>query len=69
MGDTSIDFNSPIITSCGSGTSAPILNFALDLLGNENNALYNGSWAEWGAEKLYAGEKNLDERPVETCVD
>lgn len=69
LSDTGINLVSPIITSCGSGTTAPILNFALDLLGIENNAMYNGSWTEWGAEKLYSGEKSLDERPVETCAD
>ncbi len=67
--DISIDFNSPIITSCGSGMTAPTLDFILDLLGQNNHAVYNGSWTEWGAEKLYPGEKSLDERPVETCVD
>lgn len=66
---TGMDFNSPIVTSCGSGMTAPTLNFILDLLGHNNHAVYNGSWAEWGAEKLYPDEKNLDERPVETCVD
>lgn len=64
-----IVLNQPIITSCGSGTTAPILNFALDLLGQPDNSLYDGSWSEWGACKLYPGENSLDERPVETCLD
>jgi thiosulfate/3-mercaptopyruvate sulfurtransferase len=64
-----IDLNIPIITSCGSGTTAPILNFLLDLMNYPQHALYNGSWSEWGAEKLFAGEQSLAERPVETCVD
>lgn len=58
----------PIITSCGSGTTAPILNFILDLM-SVPNSLYNGSWSEYGAEKLYPGEHSLDERPVDTCID
>jgi thiosulfate/3-mercaptopyruvate sulfurtransferase len=58
----------PTITSCGSGMSAPILNFVLDILGNENNAVYNGSWTEWGAEKLYPGESDLSERPIASCL-
>jgi thiosulfate/3-mercaptopyruvate sulfurtransferase len=39
----------PAITSCGSGVSAAILNLALERLGNRSHALYDGSWAEWGA--------------------
>ena len=64
-----VDLNAPIITSCGSGTTAPILNFLLDLMNHPQHALYNGSWTEWGAEKLFSGEQSLEERPVETCVD
>lgn len=61
-----VDLHYPIVTTCGSGTTAPILNFVLDLMGMENNALYDGSWSEWGAEQLYPGEENLNERPVDT---
>ena len=40
-----------IVTTCGSGVSACVLNFALSILGrsNELTPLYAGSWAEWGA--------------------
>ncbi len=64
-----IDLNTPIITSCGSGMTAPVLNFLLDLMNYPQHAMYNGSWTEWGAEGLFAGELSLLERPVETCVD
>jgi thiosulfate/3-mercaptopyruvate sulfurtransferase len=67
--DVGADIRMPIVTSCGSGMTAPILNFLLDLLSHSNHALYNGSWTEWGAGALYPGEKDLNERPVETCVD
>ncbi|HVY53458.1 MAG TPA: sulfurtransferase [Gammaproteobacteria bacterium] len=63
-----VDVMHPTITSCGSGMSAPVINFVLDILGNENNAVYNGSWTEWGAEKPYPGEKDLSERPISSCI-
>jgi thiosulfate/3-mercaptopyruvate sulfurtransferase len=64
-----VNLQEPIITTCGSSITAPILNFALDLLGQPDNAVYTGSWAEWGAEKLYPGETSLTERPVATSLD
>lgn len=44
-----VDVTRPVITSCGSGVSAAVLNLALELLGNRRHSLYDGSWAEWGA--------------------
>ena len=44
-----VDLDKPIITSCGSGVTAAILSFALELLGKEPKGLYDGSWAEWGS--------------------
>jgi len=64
-----IDLATPIITTCGSGMTAPILNFLLELMEHPQHALYDGSWSEWGAEKLYPGETNLDERPVVRSLD
>ena len=47
--DAGVDLDKPIITSCGSGVTAAILMLALARLGHGRNALYDGSWTEWGA--------------------
>ncbi|QIE41184.1 3-mercaptopyruvate sulfurtransferase [Meridianimarinicoccus aquatilis] len=43
-----VDLTKPIITTCGSGVTAAILNLALTRIGKSDHALYDGSWAEWG---------------------
>jgi thiosulfate/3-mercaptopyruvate sulfurtransferase len=43
-----VDFDRPIVTTCGSGVSALVLTLALCRLGVRGTALYDGSWAEWG---------------------
>lgn len=42
-----IDPSRPIITSCGSGTTAAAIGTALEVAGYDAPRLYDGSWTEW----------------------
>jgi thiosulfate/3-mercaptopyruvate sulfurtransferase len=52
-----VDEQSTVVTSCGSGLTAAVLNLGLEVAGLPMGALYDGSWSEWGART---------ETPIET---
>lgn len=44
-----LDTGKPVITSCGSGVSAAIINLAFEVSGLPAPRLYDGSWTEWAS--------------------
>ena len=47
----SVNFNRPVVTTCGSGVSAAVLALSLYCSGLTDVPAYDGSWAEWGRQK------------------
>ncbi len=43
-----VDMDKPVISTCGSGVTACIIDLALERLGHRHHAVYDGSWSEWG---------------------
>jgi thiosulfate/3-mercaptopyruvate sulfurtransferase len=66
-----IDPNSPIVTSCGTGVSAAVLDAALNEAGYSplGRRLYDGSWTEWASrvepeEGLIEKKEKKDKKAV-----
>ena len=55
-----IDLSRPVVASCGSGTTACALILSLHLLDHTANAVYDGSWSEWGGREDLPLERGRD---------
>jgi len=52
MKESKLDFEKPSWFACGSGITACNNILSFYLLGNDNLAVYDGSWAEYGMQKF-----------------
>ncbi len=43
-----VDLSKPVISTCGSGVTAAIIDLALERIGHDRHSVYDGSWSEWG---------------------
>ena len=49
-----------IVTTCGTGVTASVVALALELLGQRNWAVYDGSWTEWASKQGSPIEKTAE---------
>ncbi|KAL8569525.1 hypothetical protein ACOMHN_002072 [Nucella lapillus] len=57
--ELSVDLNTPIATTCGSGISACMVALAAYMCGKEDVAVYDGSWTEWYQRAQPSQMKNI----------
>jgi len=57
--DAGIVMGSRVVVSCGSGVTACVIAFCLDLMGKDlsSTPVYDGSWSEWGDKDLLEARK------------
>ena len=46
--ENDVDYNKPLVFSCGSGVSACVLSLAYFTITGKNAVIYDGSFSEWG---------------------
>lgn len=50
LAESPVDLNRPIVTTCGSGVTAAVMNLIFEEIGVTGTAMYDGSWSAWGCE-------------------
>lgn len=51
LSSAGLDLTKPVVTTCGSGVTAAVINLALASIGRNDSRLYDGSWSEWGSRQ------------------
>ena len=54
-----IKLDQPVVFSCGSGVSACVIGKALNIINNNEPAIYDGSWSEWATKEGLFTQNNL----------